>query len=91
MYRSSSDHFSDHVDVVDKETCKRFLSFLVYLNTTDGGETEFFTSISGSGNIKIQPVAGTVVVFPPLWTYPHKAHPTNSGEKYILSTYLQYR
>ena len=56
-----------------------------YLNDVEnGGETEFL-------NVSIKPKAGTLVVFPPLWMFPHKGNAPISGSKYLLSTYLHYK
>lgn len=86
-YWRPSDKFSDHVDVRDQQSAKRFLSFLVYLNNAPDSPTVFFGE---SGNIQVEPKVGRVVVFPPLWTYPHKAAPVSDNSKYVMSTYLHY-
>ncbi len=77
--------FDTHVDVMDYSSARRFLSFLWYLNDVDdGGETVF-------KDITIKPKAGTLLIFPPLWMYPHRGNPPISGPKYIMSTYLHYK
>lgn len=77
--------FDTHVDVKDYSSSRRYLSFLLYLNdVTEGGQTTF-------RDLTIQPKTGRLVVFPPLWMYPHKGHPPISNEKYIMSTYLHYK
>ena len=79
------DRFDTHVDVADYSSARRFLSFFWYLNDVEnGGETEFL-------NVSIKPKAGTLVVFPPLWMFPHKGNAPISGSKYLLSTYLHYK
>jgi hypothetical protein len=79
------DRFDTHVDVKDYASARRFLSFLWYLNDVDeGGETIFVDKI-------IKPKTGTMLVFPPLWMYPHRGAPPISGSKYIMSTYLHYK
>lgn len=81
---NGDDAFDTHVDVKDLSTCKRYLSFMWYLNDVEsGGNTVFY-------DYKIQPKAGTLVVFPPMWMYPHKGEEPISGSKYIMSTYLHY-
>jgi len=81
---NNEDRFDTHVDVTDHESSRRFLSFFWYLNeVTDGGETEFF-------DLTIKPKMGTMVIFPPLWMFPHRGHKPISGDKYLLSTYLHY-
>jgi hypothetical protein len=65
-------------------TSRRFISFFWYLNdVAEGGETEFV-------DLTIKPEAGKLVIFPPLWMFPHKGNPPISNEKYLLSTYLHY-
>jgi prolyl 4-hydroxylase len=79
------DQFNTHVDVMDYESSRRFLSFFWYLNDVEvGGETRF-------SNFSIKPKMGTLVIFPPLWMFPHKGEPPISGPKYLLSTYLHYK
>lgn len=76
------DYFNDHVDVDDYDSAKRFLSIFCYL-TTNGG-TEFYHK-------KINPnTPGTIVVFPPLWLYPHRGLNPTTDSKYFLGTYLHY-
>ena len=78
--------FPDHVDVGDHASARRFVAALVYLNDVErGGETEF----PGWGQV-IQPKAGTVLLFPPLWPWLHAGRAPLSGSKWILSTYLHY-
>jgi hypothetical protein len=80
-----NDMFDTHVDVTDHESSRRFLSFLWYLNdVNDGGETIF-------ADLEIKPKTGRMLVFPPLWMFPHKGNSPISNSKYILSTYLHYK
>lgn len=82
---NSNEAFDTHVDVADYESARRFLSFFWYLNdVTDGGETEFL-------DLTIKPKKGRLVVFPPLWLFPHKGIEPISNSKYIISTYLHYK
>jgi hypothetical protein len=86
-YRKGTDDcFLNHVDVTDHASAKRFLSFFIYLNDVSyGGETEFV-------NLKkqIKPKAGRMLVFPPLWLFPHQGKPAISNDKYILGSYFHY-
>jgi hypothetical protein len=80
-----TDRFDTHVDVGDHETARRFVSFLWYLNDVEvGGNTVF-------KDLTIEPKKGTLIVFPPLWMFPHRGEPPVSGPKYIMSTYLHYK
>lgn len=79
------DRFDTHVDVTDYASSRRFLSFFWYLNDVEsGGETIF-------KDLTIAPKQGTMVIFPPLWMFPHKGNPPISNPKYLLSTYLHYK
>lgn len=84
--KGTDDQFASHVDVTDYSSSRRFLSFLVYLNDVEtGGETKFL----GIGK-HIRPKCGRMLVFPPVWTFPHQGNPSPLVDKYILSTYLHY-
>lgn len=78
------DMFMPHVDVMDYSSSKRFIAFMFYLNDVDEGGETIFTDLT------IKPEAGKLVVFPPLWMYPHEGKPPISNTKYLLSTYLHY-
>lgn len=79
-----NDMFNTHVDVQDYMTSRRYISFFWYLNTVDDGGETVFTDLT------IKPEAGKLVIFPPLWMFPHKGNPPISNDKYLLSTYLHY-
>jgi len=81
----SHDQFDTHVDVMDYNSSRRFLSFMWYLNDVEvGGETVF-------EELVITPKIGRMIIFPPLWMFPHRGNEPISGIKYLLSTYLHYR
>ena len=84
--KDTDDQFAPHVDVGDHASARRFLAFFMYLNTVDiGGETEFVTI-----NKKVKPKQGRLLIFPPLWNYPHQGKPTVSDDKYLVGSYLHY-
>jgi hypothetical protein len=79
------DQFDTHVDVMDYSASRRFLSFFWYLNDVEeGGETVFT-------DLVIKPETGRLIIFPPLWMFPHRGNPPLSNTKYLLSTYLHYK
>ena len=83
-YRENRDEFKTHVDVGDVESSKRKLAFLFYLNDEfEGGQTAF-------GDTLITPVKGDILIFPPMWMFPHAGMPVTRGTKYIMSSYLHY-
>jgi hypothetical protein len=79
------DEFSEHVDVMDYATAKRFLVIFLYLNDNDEGQTIFpgqdFTSQCKQGN---------VLIFPPLWPWQHAGRKPIETPKYIVGSYLHY-
>lgn len=79
------DGFMPHVDVMDHTTASRFITAILYLNACSGGET-FFPDI----NVSVAPAPGRLLVFPPLWTFPHAGLPPRDRAKYIVHTYLWY-
>lgn len=86
-YNNDYDQFNTHIDASSTDTAKRFLAFFWYLNDVEeGGETEFLNL-----ELKINPKAGRLVMFPPLWMFPHKGNKPISNEKYLLSSYLHFK
>lgn len=86
-YRQAHGYYREHVDSNPglSTYSKRVLALVIYLNdVSSGGETYF-----PQHGVSIQPVAGRVAVFPALWTHPHVAQPPLSGDKYIISTFIE--
>lgn len=84
--RGGEEKFDTHVDVKDYATARRFLSFLFYLNDhqSHGGETLF-------RGLTVRPKTGRLLIFPPMWMFPHLGYPPDTGPKYILTSYLHYK
>lgn len=80
------DRFDPHVDVGDHASARRFLALFFYLNDVDEGGETWFTKL----NMKVKPVAGRCLLFPPTWTYPHAGLPPLKQNKHIIGTYLHY-
>lgn len=90
-YYDKSCSFEPHVDVLSLESSKRFVSFLFYLNEEfDEGETIFYKNDEIKEDLIIKPKTGSCVMFPPLWTYPHKGNNPKNGDKYIMSSYINF-
>jgi hypothetical protein len=80
-------HFPLHVDVFDHRSAVRTVAFLWYLNTVDeGGETVF--PILGT---RVAARTGRLVIMPPYWMYEHVGEAPVSGDKYILTSYVNFR
>lgn len=84
-YLKNSDfEFRSHIDVNDKETARRYLIFILYLNDNNGDTT--FDQL----NVAVRPKQGSVVVFPPMWMFPHAGKIPTDNDKYIMMTSLHY-
>ena len=82
--KGTDDQFKTHVDVMDKSTAVRFCIAILYLNNNDGYTT--FPTL----DMAVEPVAGRVVIFPPMWMFPHNGIPPKNDDKYIMMTSLHY-
>jgi hypothetical protein len=64
----------------------RVMVYTVYLNDVEeGGETEFLIQ-----SLRVKPKKGTVVIFPAGYTHIHRGNPPLSGEKYIMTGWIEY-
>lgn len=79
--------FHWHVDSGSHSFSDRQLVAIWYLNDVagPGGETEFRLQ-----NIKIQPQAGKLLLFPPFWTHEHRGVTLTHGVKYIATTWVLF-
>jgi hypothetical protein len=65
---------------------QRVLAYTIYLNDVDdGGETEFLLQSQ-----RVKPVKGRIVIWPAGFPYVHRGNPPLSGEKYIITSWLNY-
>ena len=76
-----------HIDGGSHEFSQRQLVAVWYLNDVPGpgGETEFLFQ-----NIKIKPLQGKLLLFPPFWTHEHRGAVLNAGIKYIATTWVVF-
>ncbi len=76
-----------HIDGGSHEFSQRQLVAVWYLNDVPGpgGETEFSYQ-----NIRIQPEAGKLLLFPPFWTHEHRGVTLQAGVKYIATTWVVF-
>ena len=80
----SEDVFRTHVDAWDAASAKRFLIAIVYLNDNDGS-TQFPTL-----GMTVEPKVGRLVLFPPMWMFPHSGNSPTAVDKHIIMTSLNY-
>lgn len=73
------------IDVGSHDMARRFLG--LFWTIKEGGTTiEFYQQ-----DIKLTPAAGSMFVYPSLWTHPQlKTLPTGDDVEYVLGTYLHY-
>lgn len=75
-----------HFENAARSVANRLLAYVVYLNDVDeGGETEFLYQ-----RRRTRPEAGTCVIFPAGFTHLHRGNPPLSGEKYILTGWVEF-
>jgi prolyl 4-hydroxylase len=82
---SSAERFQLHFDAIN-HLSNRYLVLLWYLNDVERGGATHFPRLE----IEVAARAGRLLVFPPYWMYQHEGLPPESGDKYILSTYLLF-
>lgn len=79
------EQFQLHFDALN-HVANRYMVLMWYLNDVEkGGETHF-----PQLNRSVAPKTGRLLMFPPYWMYQHEGRPPESGEKYIISTYLLF-
>jgi 2OG-Fe(II) oxygenase superfamily len=85
-YRKNTGHFKWHFDALGPGGWERQLAVIIYLNSIeDGGETSFYAQ-----NLKIKPVAGQALFFPPFWTHMHCGEIPRSADKYVISSFIRF-
>jgi prolyl 4-hydroxylase len=80
-----TERFQVHFDAIN-EMADRYLVFLWYLNDVAAGGATQFPQLQ----LSVAPRAGRLLIFPPYWMFQHGGLPPESGDKYILSTYLLF-
>ena len=83
----AGDKFDWHQDYITDDSygkgASRYLSYIWYLNTVDGGETEFINGF------QVKPEVGKLLIFPSTWTYIHRGkRPPPNTSKYICNGFL---
>jgi hypothetical protein len=74
-----------HFEADSIPTATRLLAFIIYLNdVNDGGETEFLYK-----SMRVSPKKGSVVIFPCGFAHAHRGNPPLSGDKYVLTGWIE--
>lgn len=87
---NGKDEFAFHTDVGNYASARRFLAFLWYLNTPESGGATQFGYHQEVPIITVPAKRGRLLMFPPLWMYPHWGCKVSGGPKYIMTGYLHY-
>ena len=87
-YEPNKHRFPLHADASSLESCTRYLAFLFYLNDSEAG-TRFYGPL-GMEPLTIDAKQGNLLVFPPMWMFPHEGIMPTEKPKYIMSTYFHY-
>jgi len=75
-----------HPEICNGSTRSRMLAVMMYLNDVEqGGETEFLYQAQ-----RVQPKRNRIVVWPASFTHTHRGNPPLSGEKYILTGWIEW-
>lgn len=84
-YKAGEGFYVEHVDANPEIEPHRILALVIYLNDVEeGGET--FFRMHGVG---VRPGVGRVAIFPAHWMWPHESLVPHSGDKYIISTFIE--
>ena len=86
----AGDHFSRvHSERTDIGTLHRLFAWMTYLNDVDehqGGTTDFHYY-----NVKVKPECGKTLIWPAEWTHAHAGSILKSGEKYIITGWIDFK
>jgi len=75
-----------HFENDSLERSGRLCAWGLYLNTIEqGGETEFLYQ-----GVRIPATQGTLVIWPAGFTHAHRGNPPLSGDKYLLTGWVEY-
>ena len=75
-----------HTEASTRDLSHRILTFVLYLNDVEeGGETEFLYQ-----RRRVKPKKGTCVIWPAGFTHPHRGNPPLTGEKYVLTGWVEF-
>ena len=75
-----------HCENGDWNSRHRLAVYTIYLNDVEeGGETEFLYQ-----SLRVKPTQGTVCIFPSMYTHTHRGNPPLSGEKHVVTGWINW-
>jgi len=69
----------------DGDNTNRFLVWMIYLNQTIGGQTQFYNQRK-----HFKPEPGLCLIWPSGWTHTHRSMPNLRSNKYIMTGWWHY-
>jgi hypothetical protein len=74
-----------HTEATTRENCNRLFAFMLYLNDVDeGGETEFLYLKK-----RFTPQKNRLLIWPAGFTHTHRGNQPLSGEKYVITGWIE--
>jgi hypothetical protein len=75
-----------HCEGGEKQHSRRCGVYILYLNDIEeGGETEFLYLSK-----RVKPKQGRLVIFPPNYPWAHRGNPPLTGDKYIMTGWMEF-
>lgn len=74
-----------HFESDSRGNANRILTWILYLNEVEGGETEFLYLSK-----RIKPEVGTLLLFPAAFTHAHRGNPPLDAKKYIATGWIEF-
>ena len=75
-----------HCEIDNHDRARRLGVYILYLNDVEeGGETEFLYLSQ-----RVKPKTGRLLLFPAGYVHTHRGNPPLSGEKYIMTGWMEF-
>lgn len=74
-----------HWEADSLDHASRISAFTLYLNTVEGGETEFLQQSK-----RVPAIQGNLSIFPAAYTHAHRGNPPLDQAKYILTGWVEF-
>ncbi len=86
-YKAGYGFYKPHIDGapwIRDRASKRVVAVIIYLNTIETGGSTYFDV----QDIDVEPVAGSVLMFPATWTHPHESKVSPDQDKWVISSFM---
>lgn len=75
-----------HCENMGPTSSSRVLTYILYLNEVEGGETEFLYQ-----SARVAPKTGRLILFPCNFLHTHRGNPPLDGLKYVMTGWVVYK